>query len=120
MEKRNHKFLCVDPEKFTSEFAKRGLVKSAVSTELGYAHTYLNHVMGTGTIRKAVMDLLDSKYGIRYDDIKPDEPVVEEPVEEEPEVALESGIVLDEAFWDKLSLVLYASVFKAVKDALDS
>ena len=51
---------------------------SDISEELGYSSTALGSAIKNNKITKPMMSLLDSMYGIKYKDYKPEEPKPEE------------------------------------------
>ena len=115
-------FFEIDGEKLAKELRVRDLRKDAVSKGVGYSKNYIGYVIKEGKIRKSAMTLLESVYGINYDSIKPDEQP-QEPVSDATgeEKAEQTPFDLNnEALWDKLRLVLYSSVYKAVTDALNA
>ena len=115
-------FFEIDGEKLAKELRVRDLRKDAVSKGVGYSKNYIGYVIKEGKIRKSAMALLESVYGINYDSIKPDEQK-QEPVSDATGEEKAEQIPFDlnnEALWDKLSLVIYAAVTKAVTDALNA
>ena len=125
MEKRVAKVLDIDGKKLNDIILERGLKKEEMSYALGYSKTFINHLIGDSRVRPLAMEALDRLYGIKYDDIRPDEPVVEPEPDENVEAVMESQSVADsllssQELWDKLSLVIYAAVTKAVTDALNA
>ena len=116
---REHSFVVIDGNKLNAEIIKRGLTKEKMSFELGYSKTFVNHLIAEQKARPVVIDALDRLFGIKLEDIKPDEP--QEDAVDEAEVESENsvGINVDQEVWDKLSLVIYAAVKKAVTDALN-
>lgn len=115
-------FFEIDGEKLAKELRVRDLRKDAVSKGIGYSKNYIGYVIKEGKIRKSAMTLLESAYGINYDSIKPDEQT-QEPVADATGEEKSEQIPFDlnnEALWDKLRLVIYAAVRKAMTDALNA
>lgn len=122
MSEKYELYIEIDGEKLARELRVRDLRKDAVSKGVGYSKNYISYVISEGKIRKPAMTLLESEYGISYDSIKPDEQP-QEPVPDATDEAKAEQIPFDlnnEALWDKLRLVLYSAVYKAVTDALNA
>lgn len=73
----------IDGNKLDKELAKRGESAWNVSSEIGFAHTYLSCCKSRGRISQHSMLLLERMYGIKYDDVKPDESKPERKAEKE-------------------------------------
>lgn len=116
---REHSFVAIDGNKLNAEIAKRGLVKEKMAFDLGYSKTFIQHLIAEQKARPVVIDALDRLFEIKLEDIKPDEPQEDAVDEAEAENENNVGIHVDQEIWDKLSLVVYAAVKKAVTDALN-
>lgn len=75
--------LPVDYDKLTRAIVSRNLDCSKASRQMGFASGYLQNVKRYQHLRKTSVLMLESMFGISYDEIKPDEPAAT--VEAEPE-----------------------------------
>lgn len=78
----------VDYEKMKKAFLNRNMNLAQASRLMGRADTYLNHVNDMHSMRTATINQIEAQFGIKYDEIKPDEPkqqpeqTILEPVQE--------------------------------------
>lgn len=86
----------INGEKLRELVLNRGHI-SVISEELGYSRTALGIAIKNNKISKPMISLLDSMYGIKYEDYKPEEPKKEEPVPEEKPTTETEVISKDEA-----------------------
>ena len=85
---RNNKMAQIDGEKLRNAVKNLNMTASEASQKLGFSPNYITKICSRGDIRKSSLTLLNTIFGIKYDDIKPD-PVVEEcqePEQEEPKI----------------------------------
>ncbi len=79
----------IDSDKLRAEIRRRGLNLDNMSKELGYSHGYMNYVLKSGNIGLPAVNLIEMRYNITIDSIKPDEPKTEpatpEPAKADPE-----------------------------------
>ena len=75
--------LPVDYDKLTRAIASRNLDGAKASRQMGFESGYLQNVKRNQCLRKNSLLMLESMFGISYDEIKPDEPAAT--VEAEPE-----------------------------------
>lgn len=77
------KYTLIDTIKFESIIRKKGIKKTGISRDLGFSDSTVSNWAKSGYFPKSVILLLDSIYGIKFEDIKPEEK--EEPVQEATE-----------------------------------
>lgn len=86
----------INGEKLRELVLNRGHI-SVISEELGYSRTALGIAIKNNKISKPMISLLDSMYGIKYEDYKPEEPKKEEPVLEDRPTTETEVVSRDEA-----------------------
>lgn len=108
----------IDSEKLNEQLDRRGLRRSKVSLEIGYASSYISNVINEGYINKPTMVMLERLYNI-----KPEEYIFKEPIEEvaegqapEAEQAAETPQKI-EIDLDIFYQTVYSAVYQAVKMA---
>lgn len=72
---RTHNNKEIDFDKLKMEFAMRGINASKASKCIGRSSGYFSNMKGSGYLPEATLILLDAKFGIEYEDIKPSEVV---------------------------------------------
>lgn len=85
---RNNKMVPIDGEKLRNAVKNLSMSAAEASQKLGFSPNYITKICSRGDIRESSLTLLNTIFGIKYDDIKPD-PVVEECQEleqEEPKI----------------------------------
>ena len=75
--------LPIDYDKLTRAIASRNLDGAKASRQMGFESGYLQNVKRYQHLRQTSVLMLESMFGISYDEIKPDEPA--SAVEAEPE-----------------------------------
>jgi hypothetical protein len=93
----------INGEKLRELVLNKGYL-SVISEELGYSNTALGVAIKKNKITKPMISLLDSMYGIKYEDYKPEEPKPEP--KEEPKPVPETVIT------DKYEQYLKAILFQ--------
>lgn len=115
--KREVDMCLVDRERLLKAISKKKLNPNTLSEDMGFSRTYLTSSVGRdGKISKTCALLLESKYGIKYDDYKP---IVEEkPVgvvkEVVREVVKDVNVNID---YDRLYKVIYGAVLDAMNQS---
>ena len=66
----------IDGRRLEAEIFKRNLNKVQASEKIGYSHAYLANCGSQGFISTKAMKLLEAVLAIRYEDVKPCEPIV--------------------------------------------
>ena len=69
-----NKKIPVDREKLERELARTGKSQSEISRTMGYSEAAISHAKMAGEMSPSMLNLLEHVIGIKYDDIKPDEP----------------------------------------------
>ncbi len=83
----NGKAIKIDGAKLREELRRRGLTYVSVSKELGFCDSYISTVVSTGSIGVPAAKLLNLRYNIDIELIKPDDVLIEEAQsKKEPEV----------------------------------
>ena len=126
----------VDGMKLRNILCERKLSASYVSREMGYNDNMISHICNANKVSKPAMKMLELRFNITYDDIKPDEPEPEP--EEEKEVPTIGEVVegMDKnqrlvcdylvetaskqrgIDYDKLYEVIFSAAYKGMKQAL--
>ena len=120
--KRKNRMVAIDGEKLHGILQERGINMRGLSEDMGFECSYINHACGRGEINSGGARVLEILTGISLDDYAKKEPepepeVVESPldrIEDEQDAKIELG---NDAFWRKLSLTIYHSVYEAVSKA---
>lgn len=101
----------IDGKKLAKEFKKRGLSYADVGKAIGLSGTSVCCYANKNECSKIFLKAIESTYGIKFEDVKPEEKKQVEVVVEEKkqEVPTTCGIDYDR---------LYEVIFKAVSDAL--
>lgn len=73
---RESKKVPIDGRRLEAEIFKRNLNKVQASEKIGYSHAYLANCGSQGFISTKAMKLLEAVLAIRYEDVKPCEPIV--------------------------------------------
>lgn len=87
---RNASTMPINGEKLRELVLSKGYI-SVISEELGYSNTALGIAIKKNRITKPMISLLDSMYGIKYEDYKPEEPKPE-PIPEECKPMSETSV----------------------------
>lgn len=97
-------------EKLSQILTEKGISMMAASKQLGYSQNYIcNAIMYGRKISKPAAVALEHFFGIKPEDYAPEEP------QEEPQTDDD-----DQRYFDRMALIIYASVKKAVIDAMNS
>lgn len=105
-------------EKLKRILEEKGISMMTASKQIGYSQNYIsNAIMYDRKISKSASIALEHFFGIKPEDYAPEEPQEEPPEEpqEEPQTADD-----EQRYFDRMALVIYASVKKAVIDAMNS
>ena len=102
------KLVLVDREKLYAELKKRGVTPSQAAEEFGYARNYIHNAACVGKMNETCAVLLERVYGIKREDYKPCNNVVE-PVSESKSNKFD---------YDKLYQTIYAATYHAYRQAL--
>ncbi len=101
-------------EKLSQILTEKGISMIAASKQIGYSQNYLsNAITGDKKISKSASIALEHFFGIKPEDYAPEEP--QEEAQEEPQTDDD-----EQRYFDRMALVIYASVKKAVIDAMNS
>lgn len=110
--------------KLENAITSRGMTLPYVSLELGFSKWFLNNCKSRGSMNKAGVVGLQNRFGIAYDEYKPDEPPE---IVKELEAPPETPINIETVDYDKIKELLkeyqidyqklYAIVFKATYEA---
>ena len=101
-------------EKLSQILTEKGISMIEASKRIGYSQNYIsNAINGNRKISKAASIALEHFFGIKPEDYAPEE-TQEEP-QEEPQTDDD-----DQRYFDRMALIIYASVKKAVIDAMNS
>jgi hypothetical protein len=104
------KLVFVDREKLYAELKKRGVTPSRAADEFGYARNYIHNAASVGKLNETCAVLLERVYGIKREDYKPCDKVVEpvEPVSESKSNKFD---------YDKLYQTIYEATYNAYRQA---
>lgn len=105
--KKNTSMLPIDEKKLKPLINQTGYGITAVSKMVHKAKSYLSECCNKGRIQAGVAELLQIKFGIAYDDYKPD-PMY--PVQEPAEVTK----VPEVTSWDGLSEIIQSSIQSSI------
>lgn len=105
-------FVNIDKEKFETELTKRGLLKTVLSKEMGFNHTYIGKQVNNGKMRLNTVNYLKGVYNI-----DPDLYTVKE---ETPPETIEPKECIVPIDYDKLYETIYNAVYMAVKKAWEN
>lgn len=83
---RDNNLIMIDGDKLHEELRSRTLKGTEASIKMGFSQNYISKVCSRGKIKKSSLNLLDTLFGIKYEDIQPD-PIVEPEPEIKPDVA---------------------------------
>lgn len=101
----------IDPDKLTTEFEKRNLVKGDVSEAMGHNRNYMSDTIRRKTISKHAVVFLHKNYNI---DLKDYEVIQEEKREENPKP---EEVFLKDMTNKQAYRLIYSAVYHAVKKA---
>ena len=97
-------------EKLSQILTEKGISMIEASKRIGYSQNYIsNAINGNRKISKAASIALEHFFGIKPEDYAQEEP------QEEPQTDDD-----DQRYFDRMALIIYASVKKAVIDAMNS
>ena len=96
---------------------KKGYSLQEASRQLGYSKYFLNNCRSRNTINNSCMVMLNSMFGISFEDIKRDEPEIIKVLEEEPAEAVSEKDVID---YERLWKVIYTATKKAITEAMNN
>jgi hypothetical protein len=113
----SQKRLPVNVKKLTQELKKHGMTKRRAAKEMGFSSAYFYYITKEETISESASILLKKLYDIDYEKYKREEKVNEAPVEPEKKPENKEFFEIN---YDKLNEILYNSVFRAVRDALQA
>lgn len=100
------KMVEIDGEKLKDELYKTDTNVGEASLELGFSKSRLSQIIKKGRMPLTVLQLIEYKYGISYDNIKPD---------------ANTGSVSNENDIDReMYSTIYNAVYNALKDALEA
>lgn len=104
------KLVLVDRAKLYAELKKRGVTPSQAADEFGYAKNYIHNAASVGKLNETCAVLLERVYGIKREDYKPCDKVVEpvEPVSESK---------INQLDYDKLYQTIYTATYCAYRHA---
>ena len=109
----NEKTFPVDAVKFDAELKKRGIKsRNVISEEMGYSRNYFNARVNDKFFPRNVMVALEAKYGIKAEDIAPDEEKTDRQVDSTQEIAL----ILTTETINRLEEAMYRAVLRALKE----
>ena len=108
----------ISKEKLLNELSKRGMSMTEASRQMGAEGMYLTNCCARGGISLPYMIALEHTCNIKYDDIKPDEPVAE------PEPETNAQMTMDipddmQRLIDALRPVIYAEARRAFHDGMN-
>lgn len=89
----DYKFMPVDYNKFKKIVAEKKLTGAKIARELGFNECYFKDLSDRKKLRQPIIIQLETLYGIKYDDIKPDEPKPQEPAQ--PAQPVQTSIDID-------------------------
>ena len=101
----------IDPDKLTTEFEKRNLIKGDVSEAMGHNRNYMSDTIRRKTISKHAAVFLHKNYNI---DLKDYEVIQEEKREENPKP---EEVFLKDMTDKQAYRLIYSAVYHAVKKA---
>lgn len=111
----------IDGGKLRMALNLKGLQYTKVSTELGYSNYFLGSCMNANRIRKAIIPVLEEKYGIPYDAYKYVEPTPEPKPEpaELPQSATELELEVHDEVYRDIEHAMYQAMKRAIADSVD-
>lgn len=110
--------LQIDGLRLENAILKKGYSLQDASRKLGYSKYFLNNCKNRNTMNNSCVVMLDSMFGISFDDIKKYEPEIIKALEEEPaEAVSEKADCID---YERLCKVIYTATKKAITEALNN
>ena len=85
----------IDSDKLRGIIHSRGYYAMDMSLEMGYGISTLSQTIRRGNITNAMAYMLESKYGIKYEDYAPkkEEPVIEKPTTETEVISKDEALL---------------------------
>ena len=92
---RKAKSMPIDGGKLKGVIQSRGYYAMDMSLEMGYGISTLSQAIRRGNITYAMAYMLESKYGIKYEDYAPkkEEPVIEKPTTETAVISKDEALL---------------------------
>ena len=107
--------VAIAPAKLIDQLAKRGLTPKQASLELGGSASYLSNNISRRTMTKRTLEALKAKYGITWEDIRPEPEKPPEPPA--PDITMK---LVEEAVYQALSRLNIEELFyRAMQRALN-
>ena len=110
----------IDAEKLRNEIQRRGMTLVDISRKLGHTGSYMNQIIKYGSMTRSTILQIESMFNIKYEAIKPDEPLPANPKKmETPELLLGGQMIFNpnQITADKLFAIIYSATKKAIEDA---
>lgn len=112
--------ICVDEKKLRKILKDRGLQLDIVSQEIGFDKSFMAKSLSRGSFSRNALRGLDMRYGIHYDDIKPEEPKQEpEQMELQVQQDQQENVKIEPIDYQKLFAVVYQAFKKALSERGD-
>ena len=87
------KSMPIDGGKLRGIIQSRGRYAMDMSLEMGYGISTLSQAIRRGNVTYAMAYMLESKYGIKYEDYKKEEPVIEKPTTETEVISKDEALL---------------------------
>lgn len=109
---RNVKSVQIDKKKLSEELSKRGMNMSSAAIKIGYSDSAIQGAAHNGRMTVTMLNLLNTFFGIKEDDIAPDpEANPEEKLEETTDAIQQTWLTVEQ-----LAQIIRSSVFNALQD----